>query len=261
MCMKAPYTSIEFTEENGIAKITLSNPEKMNALTPVMLFELTDALHEAAEDSAVKVIVLTGAGSAFCTGSDVASFQAFDTESAYAHMKQAQQVVTAFQKMTKPIVAVVNGFAAGAGLSLTLLSDIVISSDGVSYGAAFVNVGLLPDLGLLHTLPRAVGTQKAYELMVTGQNVDAQEAHRLGLVNTVVAHDKLEVAVDELTGRLAKQPSRVMALTKTLMHQGLSMGMEELLETEALAQASMIVSADGREGVDAFLNKRPAKFK
>lgn len=261
MCMKAPYTTIVCTEENRIATIVLNCPERLNALDPTMLAELTDALQEAGEDKDVKVIVLTGSGKAFCAGGDVSTFQSLSGETSYEYMKTSQQVVGAFKRTAKPIIAAVNGFAVGAGLSLALLSDIIIASDKAKFGAAFIKVGLVPDLGLLYTLPRAVGLHKAYEMAVTGQNIDAAEALRLGLVNTVAEHEKLAETVAETAKLLADHPARAMGYAKTLMNRGLAMGLDEVLEAEALAQASLLVSEDAKEGVDAFLNKRSPEFK
>lgn len=261
MCLKTEYTCVKYDVEDRIARITLNNPVKMNALDAALAAELAEAICRAGEDEAVKVIVITGAGKAFCAGGDVSYFRELDLEGGYSFVKQAQDVVRAFKKTEKPIIAAVNGFAVGAGLSLVLLSDMVISSDKALFGAAFVKVGLVPDLGMLYTLPRAIGLHKANELVLTGKNIDAQEAYRLGIVNTVVEHDKLGEAVAELCQLLAGHPGRAMGSAKTMMNLGLNMGLGELLESEALTQAVCMMTADSREGVDAFINKRQPNFK
>lgn len=261
MCMKKDYTFVKYEVEGRVAKITLNNPSKMNALDVALLTELPQAIREANTDSDVKVIVLTGAGKAFCAGGDVVYFQELDLEGGYDYVKQAQEVVSAFKKTPKPIIGAINGFAIGAGLSLSLLCDITISSDKALYGCAFVKVGLVPDLGLLYYLPRAVGFQKANELAMTGKNIDAREAHRIGLVNTVVEHDKLDEAVAEMCQLLVSHPSRAMGQSKTLMNIGLALGVDDLLESEALSQAICMMTEDSKEGVNAFVSKRKPNFK
>jgi len=261
MCMEKAYTCLEYEVEGSIVKITMNNPGKMNALDEVLATELAHAIYEAGEDNDVKVIVLTGVGKAFCAGGDVAHMTELDLEGAYDYVKTAQKVVSAFKDTAKPIVAAVNGFAVGAGLSLALLSDIVISSEKAVFGCAFVKVGLIPDLGLMYTLPRVVGLNKASELVMTGKNFNAQEAHRLGIVNQVVEHEKLDETVSEMCNILEGHPRRAMGSAKKLMNLGLNMTLDELLEAEALEQAICMMSDDAREGVDAFINKRPPCFR
>lgn len=261
MCMRAAYTCVKYTVEGRVAKITLNNPSKLNPLNEALSVELHDALHEANEDGDVKVIVITGAGKAFCAGGDLAYFTTLNLEGSFDFIKEAQELVGAFTKIPKPIIAAVNGFAVGAGLSLALLSDIVVSSDQAMYGAAFVKVGLIPDMAQLYLLPRVVGMQKAKELVLTGKNIDAQEAYRLGIVNSVVEHDKLEQAVSELCELLVNYPGRAMGFAKTLMNTGMDMGLDQMLEAEATTQAICMASDDSREGVDAFINKRKPNFK
>jgi 2-(1,2-epoxy-1,2-dihydrophenyl)acetyl-CoA isomerase len=259
--MKAEYACILYRVENRIATITLNLPKKLNALDSALARELAEAMTRAANDSAVKVVVVTGEGRAFCAGGDVAYFTTLDLEGSIAFIREAQVLVGSFTKMPKPVIAAVNGFAVGAGLSLALLSDIVISSDKAMYGLAFVNIGLIPDLATLYFLPRAIGLQRAKELAFTGRNIDAPEAYRLGIVNSVVEHDKLEEEVRKTALFLAGQPGESMRASKTMLNMSLDMGLDELVEMEAMAQGIRMVSTDSREGVDAFLNKRKPNFK
>ena len=261
MCMKEEYTCLKYEVENRIAKITLNVPQKLNALDAQLAEELTEALHEAKQDDGVKVVVLTGSGKAFCAGGDISVFSSFDLKGSIDFVRDAQSLVGAFTKLPKPVVAAVNGFAVGAGLSLALLSDIVIASDKAIFGAAFVNVGLVPDIASLYFLPRLVGLQKAKELSFTGKNIDAQEACRLGFVNTVVEHEKFAVAVEEFSKFLAGQAGFAMGSAKTLLNMSMDMGVNELLEMEAVTQGVCMQSPDSKEGVDAFLNKRKPNFK
>ncbi|MDR2076889.1 MAG: enoyl-CoA hydratase/isomerase family protein [Desulfovibrio sp.] len=258
--MKTEYESVLYRVENRVATISLNLPKKLNALDAVLARELAEAMTRAAKDSGVKVVVVTGEGRAFCAGGDVAYFTTLDLEGSIAFIRDAQALVGAFTKMPKPVIAAVNGFAVGAGLSLTLLSDIAISSDKAVYGLAFVNIGLIPDLATLYFLPRIIGLQRAKELAFTGRNIDAAEACRLGIVNSVVEHDKLEEEVSRLSLLLAGQPGESMRASKTMLNMSLDMGLDELVEMEALAQGVRMVSADSREGVDAFLKKRKPNF-
>ncbi|MDR1490611.1 MAG: enoyl-CoA hydratase/isomerase family protein [Desulfovibrio sp.] len=259
--MKTEYTCILYRVENRVATITLNVPKKLNALDAVLARELTAAFGQAANDDEVKVVVVTGEGRAFCAGGDVAYFTTLDLEGSIAFIRDAQALVGAFTKTPKPVIAAVNGFAVGAGLSLALLSDIAISSDKAVYGLAFVNIGLIPDLATLYFLPRAIGLQRAKELAFTGKNIDAAEAYRLGIVNSVVAHDDLEEEVRKMAVFLAGQPGESMKTSKTMLNMSMDMGLDELVEMEALAQGVRMVSADSREGVDAFLNKRRPNFR
>ena len=260
MCMSHTYTLVKYHVEDSIAKITLNSPEKMNAFEVALINDLIYAMHEAAEDPTVKVVVLTGAGKAFCAGGDVSYMKSLNLDSAYDYVKIGKRLVDSMTLMSKPIISAVNGFAVGAGLSLALLSDVVIASDKAVFGAAFINIGLMPDCGLLYYLPRVVGLRAAKELTLTGRNFDAQEALRLGVVNQVVEADKLEETVEKLSKKMASGPAAAMALTKSVMNNGLDMNIEGLMNSEALAQAMLIVSADAQEGADAFLAKRKAKF-
>lgn len=261
MANEKEYSVVLYEVENKVAKITMNNPGKLNALDESLAVELTDALLRAGADENVKVIVLTGAGKAFCAGGDVSHLNELDLEGTYNFVKTAQGAVDAFKSIEKPIIAAVNGYAIGAGLSLALLSDIVISSDKAVFGCAFVKLGLVPDMGLMYTLPRAVGLQKANELAMTGKNIKADEALRLGIVNTVVESEKLGEAVNEMAQLLASHPRRAMGSSKKLMSMAMNMTLEQLLEAEALEQAVCTMSEDAKEGMDAFLNKRQPNFK
>ncbi|WP_169718009.1 Short-chain-enoyl-CoA hydratase [Sporomusa silvacetica DSM 10669] len=255
------YTTLLYQVENRIAKITLNVPEKMNALDKKISMELTAVLQEIKNDDNVKVVIITGTGRAFCAGGDISFFKTLDLEGSIEFVKAAQSLVGAFINLPKPIIAAVNGFALGAGLSLALLSDIVISSDKAKFAAAFVNVGLVPDLGALYFLSRLTGLQKAKELVFTGKNFDAEEASRIGIVNIVVEHEKLEAAVSELSEQLAGKPAIAMASAKRLLNMGMDLGIDELLEIEAFAQSRCMQTEDCKEAVDAFLNKRKPVFK
>lgn len=261
MCMNMVYTVTKYEIDGPIARITMNNPQNMNALDHRMIEELTSALRDANDDPDVKIIVLTGNGKAFCAGGDVASFQSIDLEGGIGLVKEGGELTKAFIHSPKIIIAAVNGFAVGAGFSMALLSDLVISSDKAKYGAAFINIGLVPDMASLYFLPRVVGLQKAKEIALTGKNMDAEEAHRLGIVNTVVEHDKLGEEVEALICSLADKPGDTMGAIKAMLNKGMDMNVEALMEMEALMQGIRMVSDNSREGVNAFLNKRKPNFK
>jgi len=260
--MKMEYKSIKYEVIDRVAKIIMNVPEKMNALDARMSEELAAAMEDVRYDDNVKAVVLTGVGKAFCAGGDVSIFPTLTLEQSIKAVRaEARSLVGSFTKLPKPIIAAVNGYAVGAGLSLALISDIVIASDKAFFGAAFVNIGLVPDVGSLYFLPRLIGLQRAKELAFTGKNIDAQEAYRMGFVNKVVEHDKLEEAVNKMSQLLARQPQLSMASSKALIHQGLEMGVDELIELEGMTQGVCMQSDDSKEGISAFMNKRKPIFK
>lgn len=261
MCMNAEYTIVQYKLDGPIARITMNNPQSLNALDSTMVMELTSAFQDADDDPEIKIIVLAGNGKAFCAGGDIAGFSTMDLEGGIDIVKKGGILAKLLVQTQKIVVSAVNGFAVGAGFSLALLSDIVISSDKAKYGAAFVNIGLVPDMASLYYLPRVVGLQKAKELALTGKNINAEEALRLGIVNTVVEHDKLEQEVEAWVQLLVEKPGDTMGAIKSLLNKGMDMNVDSLLEIEAIMQGVRIVSDNSREGVSAFLAKRKPNFK
>lgn len=255
------YKSIDYAVDGRTAIITMNTPENMNALTPRMTDELTCALQSAGADANVKAIVLTGVGKVFCAGGDVSAFQDLGLEDSLNMMGTSGAMVRVFQDCPKPIIAAVNGYAIGAGLSLALLCDFVIASDNALFGAAFVGMGLVPDMASLYFLPRVVGLQKAKELALTGKNVDAAEAKRIGLAGDVVPSDELLAKAGKIAGRLSAQPGIAMKYIKALLNKSFDAGLDELVEMEALAQSICFQTDDCKEAVDAFINKRKPVFK
>jgi len=254
-------SAVLYEVKDRVAVITLNTPEKMNALSNAMTDGLLAALEQAKNDTTVKAIVLTGAGRAFCAGGDVGAFADLTIESSVAMMQTSKNAVKAFRDMPKPIIAAVNGFAVGAGFSLALLCDLVIASEKAKFGMAFVNMGLIPDMGALYALPKIVGVQKAKELALTGKNISAQEAKDLGIVGAVVPAEELDAAAMELAGQLSRQPGFAMSMIKKLLNQSADLSQADLMESEAVTQAMCLLSEDSKEAVDAFLNKRKPNFK
>ena len=260
------FETITVESADRVCTITMNRPDVYNALNDKLTFELQDALKAAGRDKAVGVLVLTGAGKAFCSGQDLADLKDKYVPGYVPHLgddlrKRYNPIVRRIREMEKPVIAAVNGVAAGAGLSFALACDIRIASEHASFIEVFINVGLIPDSGSTFTLPRLVGLSRAMELCFTGDKVTAQEAHRIGLVNRVVGADQLEAETRKLAGRLASLPARGIALTKRLLNQSFSNDLDGQLEAEAFAQETAGMTQDHAEGVLAFIEKRKPEFK
>lgn len=263
--MTMPETTMPKTitveRSGGVLTITLNRPEVLNAVNDQMAKELHEALRQASRDAAVRCLVLTGAGRGFCSGQDLRDRAAGDV-SYREHLRATYNpVILAIRTIEKPVLAAVNGVAAGAGCSLALAADIRIASDAASFIEVFARVGLVPDSGSTWFLPHLVGLGKALELAYTAEPVDAQEALRLGLVNRVVPHEELTAKTMALAQRLAAGPTRAYGLTKRAITYALGAGLDAVLEYEAHLQEIAGRTADHREGVAAFLEKRDAKYE
>ena len=257
------YEQIAWETADGIGWIRMNRPDKLNALTSRMSEEMLDALGQAAKDDAIRCVVITGEGRGFCAGQDLKEFQDRGLEQLDVgeHLRSSyNRLITAIVELPKPVVAGVNGVAAGAGLSLACACDLRIASDAARFLQAFVKIGLVPDSGGNWLLPRVIGHAKAVELSITGEQIDAAEALRIGLVSTVVPADQFPKELETLAQALAAGPTRAIGTTKELLAQGLTASLPETLEREAVAQADLARSDDFLEGVQAFLEKRPPRF-
>ena len=248
--------TIILEQAGGVTTITLNRPDVLNAVNDQLAHELYDALREAARDPAVRCLVLTGAGRGFCSGQDLRG-RANARPSYRDHLRATYNpIILLLRTIEKPVIAAVNGVAAGAGMSLALAADLRIASERASFIEVFSRVGLVPDSGSTYMLTRLVGLGKALELCYTADPVDAQEALRLGLVNRVVPHDELGSAAAALAARLAAGPTKAYGLTKRALAYGLHAPLDAVLEYEAHLQEIAGRSDDHREGVAAFLEKR-----
>jgi enoyl-CoA hydratase/carnithine racemase len=258
------YEHINVTEDSGITTITLNRPEKLNALAGHMRRDLAEALEAAGSDRNVHVVVITGAGRAFCAGGDIrAMAELIEKENADEFSRllgSARRVVTAIRQMTKPVVASIGGPASGAGFNLALACDLRIASTEATFSQSFVKVGLHPDWGGTYFLPRLVTPNKACELFFLGETIDANEALRLGMINYIVEPAELETATRKLAERLRAAPAISVAAAKQAVYMSQTAEMEEMLRFETEAQLRCFESEDGREGVRAFLEKREPKF-
>jgi len=254
--------------KDGVATLTLNRPQKLNAMTTAMWQELPRLIQRVQDDDEVRVLVLTGTGRGFCAGSDVGDRLVKRLEGAEPIERTRRELTQpvgaaalALADLDKPAIAAVNGVAAGAGLSMSLLCDIRIASEQARFGAIWVRRGLIPDLGCTWSLPRVVGTEWAILMMATGDLIDAQEALRIGLVSRVVPHEELMKVTYELAGRLAAGPSVAIELAKRGVYRSLQNDLRAQLDYESYAQNLCRQTEDHREAVMAFVEKREAIFK
>jgi 2-(1,2-epoxy-1,2-dihydrophenyl)acetyl-CoA isomerase len=252
------------TIENGIATLTFNRPERLNALSTPIMQGLLDGLPRLAGDPAVKVVVLTGAGRAFCAGGDVKSMaeggEQRSAAEAAAHLRSRMEVSRILHELPKPTIAMINGPAAGAGLALALACDLRIAGTSARLVTAFVKVGFSGDFGGSYFLTRLVGTARARELYFTGRPVAADEALTLGLVNRVVPDEELASVTIELARSLADGPSIALSLMKRNLNCAESGDLAELLDMEAAHQVQTGRTEDHREAAKAFVEKRAPNF-
>ena len=263
--MKTPQSFL-YEQSNGIATITLNRPERLNAITFEVYRELTDFFAALRDENDVRVVVITGAGRAFCSGGDVrdiiGALQGRDAEGLLDFTRLTCELIHNMRALPKPIIASLNGTTAGAGACIVLASDIRIAAEEAKIAFIFVKVGLAgTDMGATYLLPRVVGLAKATELLMTGDFISAREAEKIGLYNRVVPHDQLETATREFAEKLVHGPALGLAKTKEMLNREMHMGFESALEAEAVAQALCMQTPDFREAHAAFLEKRPAKFE
>src|SRR5688572_4111789 len=259
------YPSFVFENQDGITTIRLNDPDKLNALTFQTYADLEKIFGEMAHDDSVKVVVLTGTGKGFCSGGRVdeiiGPLLKMKGDELYKFTRMTCNVVKNMRNLKKPIIAAVNGIAAGAGAMLMLASDLRIFSDKARAAFLFVKVGLSgADMGALYLLPRIVGLGKATELVYFGDTIDAQEAYRIGLANRVVPGDTLMDEAYKWANRLKDGPLYALGVTKELLEYEANVDLETALEMEAMAQARCMETPDFIEGYNAFVEKRPLKF-
>jgi 2-(1,2-epoxy-1,2-dihydrophenyl)acetyl-CoA isomerase len=250
---------VEVRRDGGVLTIVLNRPDVLNALNADTHKALAAALKDARADD-VRAVVITGAGRGFCVGQDLTEFRDATGDVADRLRSSYHPNITAIRALEKPVIASVNGAAAGAGLSLACACDIRIASDAAVFVPAFVNIGLVPDSGGTFFITRLLGPARAFEWMTSGRTLTAAEAQAWGLVSEVVEADALEGHVAELAGRLAEMPTRAIGMTKRLFDRAADSTLEDQLEFEAQLQSAATKTNDFREGVAAFLEKRKPDF-
>ena len=252
------YETIVFEKDRAIAKITLDRPERLNALTLRMEDELTDALRKCQEDEAVRVVIMTGAGRAFCAGDDLKDLPIAPGDSAYFSVNQYLRVMRALRGLEKPVIAMVNGHAHGAGFELCLGCDFRIASEAATFAQPYVRWGLALGIGILI---RYVGLQKASEMLFLGESIEAKEAEKLGLVNKAVPAEELEAATMQLAKRLSKAATKAIGLMKVGLNRALGSSLEEAWSYQPMLTLFSLKTEDLKEGIAAFRGKRKPDFK
>lgn len=257
------YETILYEVSQGVVTITLNRPEKLNAFNEKMIRETTAAFKQAAKDDGVRCAVLTGAGRGFSSGQDLKDVQAREDDfSIGEHLRRGyNRLIQGMVSLDKPIIGSINGVAAGAGCSVALACDIRIASDQAAFIEVFSKVGLIPDSGSTWLLPRLVGYARAYEMAITADKIDAEQALEWGLVNRIVPAAQLSEITSAWARRLAEGPTLAYGLTKRAMYRSWDMSLAEALEYEAMLQDVAGQSHDFEEGVQAFLEKRAAEFE
>lgn len=257
------YKTILVQREGNVATIILNRPNKLNAMGPGLMSDMTNAMSELEQDDGIRAVIVTGAGRAFCAGGDVYELLAPSKEPmkilGLAH--DGARMVSAMRNLPKPMIAAVNGPAIGGGFNIALACDIIIASENATFCSAFMTLGLHPDTGGIYFLTRLIGVARVCELVFTGKTIKAQEADKIGLVNRVVPPEQLMAVSKELATQLANGPSKAIALAKASIYQSLNMDMASVLELEARSVGMSIATEDAKEAIDAFMEKRKIAFK
>lgn len=261
------YKTILLEKEENVSTITLNRPDRLNAHTDEMGLEIAEALRVADTDKETRVLVITGAGRAFCAGADVKAF----AEAAEARKRGEDRPSVSpsiigrgpwlFRNFSKPIIASINGPAMGIGLTMALACDLRIAADMATLGAIFVRMGVMPEFGSTYNLPRLVGIAKACELVFTGKIIEAKEAFEIGLVNQVVPADQLKAATRELAASIAQWPPLAIQTSKRALYQGLDADLSAQLTLETMGLTSLFNTEDHAEAAKAFVEKRKPVFK
>lgn len=258
-------SDILIESSEGVARLTLNRPDALNAFAGEMRRELTDALDQIRADEKTRCVVLTGAGRGFCSGGDVKAMRALqaagDVEGFSGLLEAGKDIVTRIRELPQPVIAMVNGVAAGAGCNLALACDYRVASTQAKFGQTFVKIGLHPDWGGTWFLPRLVGTSKALEIFMTGRMVEAAEALEIGMVDRVVDPEKLEEETMRLANAIAAGPSLPIGEMKRAVYAAATNTLDQQLALEAAIQRRAFLSADSREGIAALLEKRAAQFR
>jgi len=255
------YNCLQYESTGAITTITLNRPDVFNAFNDEQSYELQDAFKAAKKDDNCRVIVLTGAGKAFCSGQDLKAIAGAEKRSFIDSLhKRYNPIIREMRNMPKPIICRLNGVAAGAGCSLALASDFIVASENASLIEVFINVGLVLDSGSSFFLPRLVGSARAFELSTMGSKVTAKQALDWGMINRCVPSEQLDEATAEIANYYASAPTKAIGLMKKMLNRSFNSDLEAMLEYEAYCQEIAGSSADNKEGVTAFNEKRKPIF-
>ena len=256
-------SSILLKIENKVAFITLNRPEVFNSFNREMAFSLHDTLDACEKNSEVRAIVLTGNGKAFCAGQDLKEVTDPDLNPGFKKIldEHYNPIITRIRSIKKPVIAAVNGVAAGAGANIALACDIVVAHEKVSFIQAFSLIGLIPDSGGTFFLPRLIGFQKASALAMLGDKIGAEEAEQMGMIYKCVTLDNFEETINKLAVKLANMPTKALGMIKELLNKSMTNTLDQQLALESKLQIEAAQSADYAEGVAAFIEKRKPNFK
>lgn len=256
------FNCLIYEKTGGVAWITLNRPDVFNAFNDEQSYALQDALKAAGRDEEVRVVVLTGAGKAFCSGQDLKAIAGAKNRSLRDSIdKRYNPIIRAMRDMPKPIIGMINGVAAGAGCSLALSCDFIVASEKASFIEVFINVGLVLDSGSSYFLPRLVGSARAFEMSTMGSKVSAQQAFQWGMINRICPEDQLKTEVEGVAAYYEKAPTKAIALMKKMLNKSFHSDLETMLQYEAHCQEIAGNSDDYKEGVEAFNEKRKPDFK
>ena len=256
-----PVLPVLIEKTGKVGWLYLNRPQAMNGIDAGLIQAFHEALAKLAQDDGIHVIVLSGMGKAFCAGGDVKTITALqEEEAARLFVEQAGSMTAGIMACPKPVIAMVNGAAAGAGFNIALACDLIFAAESAKFIQSFAAIGLVPDCGGHKLLADAVGPYKAKELIFTGRPVTAQEAEKLGFVNAVYSLEDLKEAVHAFAQTLAEKAPLALKHSKALLQEGRGLSMEEVLQKEAAIQAKLMLSADCKEGLAAFFEKRPPLF-
>jgi 2-(1,2-epoxy-1,2-dihydrophenyl)acetyl-CoA isomerase len=255
-------SSILFEIKNSIAFITLNRPEKFNAFNRQMSLDLQEKLDECEKNISVRCVYLTGAGKGFSSGQDLT--EAIDPNGPEMEKIIAEQynpIIRKIRNLSKPVIAAVNGIAAGAGANVALCCDVIVASESASFIQAFSKIGLIPDCGGTYFLPRLIGLQKSSALMMLGEKISAKEAERMGMIYKYFPDETFFMEAEKIAVTLSQLPTKALAYTKQALNKSLEQSLEQQLETEDTFQQKAAATNDFKEGVSAFIQKRKADFK
>jgi 2-(1,2-epoxy-1,2-dihydrophenyl)acetyl-CoA isomerase len=249
------YETILVEKKDKILLLTLNRPHALNAMDMVMREEIKEALAQIVRDDEVRVVILRANGRAFCAGGDIKTMGTSAPNAGRKRLRNVHILYKTLMTMDKPVIAAVNGYAAGSGLALACSCDFRIAAKSAKFAASFINVGLVPDCGIFYNLPRLIGVAKAKEMTMLGQAFDAEKAMELGLVTKVVEDDQLDAAALELANQLAARSPIALALNKSIMNRSFELDLDAALEYEAYAQDVCMMSEEHKTAVAAFLAK------
>jgi len=247
--------------QDGVMKLTLNRPDSLNPLSNEMVAGICSAIHEASQQDDVRVVTIQGAGRAFCAGGDVKGMGENTPIQTHYFIEKLNEAILAIRNLEKPVIAIVHGYAAGAGFSLALACDMIVASENSKFMMAFAQIGLIADGGSNYFLPRLVGDKRAKELLFSAEPIDAKQAESWGIVNHVYPVDEFEEKANAFVQKFVNGPGKSYEMTKKLVNQSFVSDLDEMLSLEALTQTLMEQTEDFKEGIEAFKEKRKPHFK